>query len=1404
VAVDAFGYAVVVTTGVEIVTDQTTTSDFALVALPRFDVTGTVRAAEDGSPLVGATVVALGTPVAPTTTDGSGAYTLNLPIGTYSLRASDGGCTEPSTQEGVELVDEPVSVDFALGRKIDRFGHGCRAIPFDWVDATTDTALYGDDFAGRLRLPFSYSFYGTEYDQVFISDNGYLNFLKGDVYNPFPVSIPSDDPPNAAIYALWRDLYLAGDSQVSYATLGSPGDRVFVIELSDVAVRGATSTIDVEVKLHEAGETVDILYGANAANPGDGRGATIGIENADGTDALEFSFGDRFLTPSVAFRYELVPSGIVHGTITDANDGDPIAGATVTAAPGVASARTAADGTYSLRLYPGSYDLGVSAAGYVSYTSAFVLADGGDVTRDAALAAPIPTVDPTDVSIELQYGDDPATTVLTLGNGGSADLQWEAKERSRGSTPPVIGGAAAGTGAWSQAVSPAVERPVNGGGTAVAHPKAYRWTAATPSADMSVLVYADDPVHPAPDTFVDQALRRLGLSYTAHYEADFEGFVQDLETGSWDLVIFAGDNYGPDFSLFDSLNAYVESGGRLIFHSWIVEFDPGHPLFERLGFEFTESVWDEPRDIHWWQPDHPAFTFPQLAPEWTELETGIYGVYGQAGNALPGAEAIAGYTTPGPDDGQAALIVANGERTAFRGFLDGPNSADLDGDGVPDGVELWENLAFGIGQGFFTDVPWLAESPTTGTVAAGDTTPVTLTIGDPGLAPGEYRASVVFVTNAPKPRTVTVDVTLTVALPDSWGAISGTVVDAHTGEPIAGVGATLHAQWNGGPLDVDATSAGDGTWSIIGPAGTWPLELAKPGYVTLTRDETVEAGTTRTGVDASLHASVPHGAIDGGPFTIVLTEGRTATRTVTLTNPEGHADLTFEVGEVNLGGGGDGDGGAAGATARGITGIAPNARTTKGGTRPVVTVPTGISAVGDVVASWPTEGLDLPWGVGFDGNVWISDPIDQDDLCSIAGVCTDTQFTPGGTPTGTSIETTFGEWGGDMAYDAGRKLLWQVSVGGDNGIYGLDPSDGTVVQVITGSPWDGNSQRGLAYDPDADVFYVGGWNEGVIYRVAGPSHPTPGETLGECSPPDPAISGLAWNRSFGMLWEATNSETDDIYLLDPVTCEASMAVAHPEPGFNGAGLELDAVGNLWTVSQLGTAYLVDSGLPLFSDVPWLAVSPESGSVPPDGSAEITLDVDTTGLEPGVYHAIVIVQTNDPELGNAQVPVTLVVPSYQQGVNAGGARHVDANGDVFAADVPYATGPYGFLGASSSRSTRTGIAGTVEDGRYQDLRLGMSGYRFAVPAGRYRVDLGFAEIVARKAGARVFSVAIEDATVIANLDLYGEVGRNAALDRSFTVEVTDGYLDIGFAAQRGDAPVVSSVLVTEVPEGSPDW
>jgi len=695
----------------------------------------------------------------------------------------------------------------------------------------------------------------------------------------------------------------------------------------------------------------------------------------------------------------------------------------------------------------------------------------------------------------------------------------------------------------------------------------------------------------------------------------------------------------------------------------------------------------------------------------------------------------------------------------------------------------------------FGDVPWLSETPESGNVPAGGSQDVTLHLGSPDLAPGIYHATVVFVTNAPKQQQVPVDVTLTVTLPDEFGAVSGTVTNAHTGDPLGGVSVAIHATWQGNPLDLTTTTASDGTWSLVGPEGTWSTDFTLDGYVPVTQDVTIVRGVTTPGNDVALHRIQPHAAIDADSFTFILTPDRTDSETLTLSNPGGHEDLTFQIGEVNL----DPSAAVAGVSvARHLpTGANPSAKSTKGlfGSSSALAAPPSIRADGDVLASW-NAGMTLPWGVGYTGDVYLSDPFDLIDV----------QFQTDGTRLADFGVPWAGDWAGDMAFDAGRQLIWQVNVGGDNGIYGLDPTDGTVVDSITGSPWDGISQRGLAYDHGSDVFYIGGWNEGIIYRVAGPSWPTPGETLSQCNPPDPNISGLAWNSSFGLLWEATNSDTDAIFLIDPATCDAVRSLPHPDGGgFGGAGIEVDVVGNLWTVGQnSGNAYLIESGLPAFSDVPWLSVSPTVGTVPPDGSQELTITADSTGLEPGVYRAIVVVQTNDPDNSNIQVPVTLVVPTYQQGIDTGAGTYTDpANGNFYASDRAFAAGSFGYVGPSSTRSTGADIAGTTRDPLYQDLRTGMTAYRFSVPNGTYRVDLSFAELQYQKANARVFGVSLEGSAVLSNFDVYASAGgRYVALDRSFLVEVTDGVLDISFLAQRGDKPIINGILVTEMPPGSP--
>jgi hypothetical protein len=452
------------------------------------------------------------------------------------------------------------------------------------------------------------------------------------------------------------------------------------------------------------------------------------------------------------------------------------------------------------------------------------------------------------------------------------------------------------------------------------------------------------------------------------------------------------------------------------------------------------------------------------------------------------------------------------------------------------------------------------------------------------------------------------------------------------------------------------------------------------------------------------------------------------------------------------------------------------------------------SSTGNVIRSFTPQGMQNLWGVGYTGNLWLSDP----------WALIDYEFTPEGTPTTRKWYANWtGSWAADMAYDSKRKLVCQVKVGDDNGIYCWDPDTGEIVDSIVGSfPWADWSPRGLAYRADDDSLYVGGWNEGVIYHIKGLAAADKGTVISSCKPSDSMISGLAFNNSLGVLWMSTNSYTDAIYELNPDDCTVLSTLAHPKPGYNGAGLEMDEEGNLWMVAQYPmTAYLIESGVPAFSDVPWISADPTRGTVAPGQSASIQVTINTAGMEEGVYLASVFAVTTAAKEPFVRIPVSLIVSSYQQGVNAGGKAYADTLGDPWAKDVAYSSGNWGYVQKSKTVSTSEKISGTSDPTLFQSQRIDPYAYRFDnVPNGVYQVDLKFAELLNAKIGKRLYDVIVEDTEVLPAHDIAYEVGTFSADNHTFFVEVTDGRMDVRFVPRSGhESPVVNALRVTRRPD-----
>lgn len=141
---------------------------------------------------------------------------------------------------------------------------------------------------------------------------------------------------------------------------------------------------------------------------------------------------------------------------------------------------------------------------------------------------------------------------------------------------------------------------------------------------------------------------------------------------------------------------------------------------------------------------------------------------------------------------------------------------------------------------------------------------------------------------------------------------------------------------------------------------------------------------------------------------------------------------------------------------------------------------------------------------------------------------------------------------------------------------------------------------------------------------------------------------------------------------------------------------------------------------------------------------------------------------------------------------------DESGLTWVPDRPYAEGGWGYIGGKE-KSTQTEIHLTADGPLYQTMREGIEEYRFDVPAGRYEVELLFADpdgaaaspvylLGKAEEGAEgqgnVFAVSIDGQTVEEALAPARDAGSFHAVKRRYAVRHEGGSLRVGFGTLRG--------------------
>jgi hypothetical protein len=233
-----------------------------------------------------------------------------------TLTLTNQGEPESILQYSLQLEYPEAELPFSVaGGGPDGFGHYwgdsniTPELSFEWDDISeTGQQLiipHNDIAPDPIDIGFDFPYFGESYSQVIVNPNGWVGFGEDNTsYQNFPIPAPA--APRPAIFAFWDDLSpestdpggcpeLAGNIYVESS------DGKCVIWFDDV-IRCSTNypgTYNFQVILHENGG-IDINY---LSMEGHLNSATIGMQNAEGTDGLQIVFNDEYIQNEMSLQF---------------------------------------------------------------------------------------------------------------------------------------------------------------------------------------------------------------------------------------------------------------------------------------------------------------------------------------------------------------------------------------------------------------------------------------------------------------------------------------------------------------------------------------------------------------------------------------------------------------------------------------------------------------------------------------------------------------------------------------------------------------------------------------------------------------------------------------------------------------------------------------------------------------------------------------------------------------------------------------------------------------------------------------------------------------------------------------------------------------------------------------------
>jgi len=175
---------------------------------------------------------------------------------------------------------------------------------YSWIDISsegTEITPGDDDFEGPVAIGFDFPFYGNTYNQVYIGSNGILTFGAGSSAR-LNDAIPTPGDPDNMIAMWWEDLDPPEAGNIYYYY--DAAEERFIVSFVNIRrylSPNGTGSYTFQAILYPDGK-ISFQYGTmDPGSHADGlEGATVGIENIDGSDGLEIVFNGAYMHDALA------------------------------------------------------------------------------------------------------------------------------------------------------------------------------------------------------------------------------------------------------------------------------------------------------------------------------------------------------------------------------------------------------------------------------------------------------------------------------------------------------------------------------------------------------------------------------------------------------------------------------------------------------------------------------------------------------------------------------------------------------------------------------------------------------------------------------------------------------------------------------------------------------------------------------------------------------------------------------------------------------------------------------------------------------------------------------------------------------------------------------------------------